>query len=137
MKKLLIFFIFIGLHLQAQSNYELKLYEKILPTLFHNRPIKLFVDNETKIILKHSDIFHIVDYCDNDTVVLVGNFRSIPKGCKDNPLFATSYRSFKDNENAFGAYYWRKGRPQLFFKESILNKFNVQLPKSLKKYGRK
>ena len=118
------------------SNPTLKLYEKIFSSIFQTSVIDVYVDDETRDIIKDSSIFHIVDYCYDDTVVLVGNFKNEPKYCQKNLLFATNYRSFRHNNNAFGAYYWKKGRPQLIFRESVLDRFNLKLPTSLKKYER-
>ena len=135
MKKLLIFFIFVQLHLYAESNYELELYEKILPAIFHKHPLKVFVDKDIKALLGSSDKFIIVNKCDDSTILLVGKeFPLLENRCKNKPLFSTSYLGYKEQKNSFGAFYWRKGRPQLKFKNAILKKFNIALPSSLKRY---
>ena len=135
MKKLLIFFIFITLHLHAQQNYELKLYEKVLPALFHRHTLKVFVDKDVKSLLESSDKFIVVNRCDESTILLIGKeFPLLDDKCKNKPLFSTTYLGYKEQKNSFGAFYWRKGRPQLRFKKAILKKFNIALPSSFKKY---
>ena len=134
MKILLLLLIFIQFNLCADANYEVKLYEKILPVIFHKQPLKVFVDKDTRMLLKDSAVFIIVDSCDN-TVLLIGKeFPSLSEKCKEKPLFATNYLSYHNQKNSFGAFYWRKGRPQLKFKKTILEKFNMVLPNSLKEY---
>lgn len=135
MKKLLLFFIFLAFPLYAQQNYELKLYEKVLPALLHRRPLKVFVDKDTNRLLKSSDKFILLDKCDESTLLLIGKeFSSLETQCENKPLFATSYLAYKEHKNSFGAFYWRKGRPQLKFKKALLKKFHIVLPDSLKRY---
>ncbi len=134
MKKLLLFFIFIQFNLCANADYELKLYEKVLPAIFHKQPLKVFTDKDAKILLRDSDVFIIVHSCDNAVLLIGKKFPSLPNKCKAKPLFSTNYLSYHNQKNSFGAFYWRKGRPQLKFKEIILEKFNIILPNSLKEY---
>lgn len=54
--------------------------------------------------------------------------------CKDIPLFTSSYKTLRENSNAIGAFYWRKGRPNIIFIKTRLKKFNLELPEKLKKY---
>ena len=120
--------------LDANDNLTLKLYEKVLTSIFHSQTIKVFVDSETRNILKDSNKFEIVDSCDKSVVVLVGKFFNLSNTCGDKPIFSTDYRGFKNTPNSFGAYYWRKGRPQLRFKQKTLDKYHLSLPVALEKY---
>jgi len=136
MKKLY-YFLWIPLLLYSSQNYELQLYEKILPLLFHSNTMKVYADNDAKNILKGSTKFKILSKCDKSVVVIIGKkFSQLPQVCKEKPLFATSYRAFKYNKSSFGAFYWRKGRPQLRFKNNILNKFHIKLPTTLRKFAK-
>ena len=120
----------------AGSSYELKLYEKVLPYIFET-PIKVYVDDDTKKLLQNSDKFEIVSTCSDAVVLLIGkNFEDLPLKCKEKPLFATSYRWYKNYENTLGAFYWRKGRPQLRFKKDTFKRHNINLPPSLIRYAR-
>jgi hypothetical protein len=137
MKKILIIFILLFTVLNAVNNYELKLYEKILPSIFMQTPIRIFADKEIKEILKSSDKFKLVNNCDKTVVLLIGhNFSNIPNICKDKPQFATNYNDFKKIKNSFGAFYWRKGRPQIRFKTKVINRYSLTLPNSLRKYAK-
>ena len=118
----------------ANSNYELKLYEKVLPLVFNNITMLIYADKNSQKIIKESDVFKLIPECD-DAVLLIGkNFDNLKESCKRKPIFSTSYRSYKNEENSIGAFYWRKGRPQLKFNISNINKFNLFIPKDLKKY---
>jgi len=134
MKKIFLIWIFIHQVLLAESSYELKLYEKVLPYIFET-PIKVYVDGSTKNLLQNSDEFEIKSTCSDDVVLVIGkNFSDLPQACKEKPLFATSYRWYKNYKNSLGAFYWRKGRPQLRFKKDIFEKYNIDVPYSLRKY---
>ena len=133
-KKIIVTILFLFSSLNANDNVTLKLYEKVLTSIFHSQTIKVFVDEQSKEILKNSDVFEIVDSCDKSVVVLVGSFSTLAGSCENKPIFSTSYRAFKYTPNSFGAYYWRKGRPQLKFKRKTLDKFHLSLPVTLERY---
>ena len=137
MKRIIIIFVFFTTILNANNRYELKLYEKVLPFVFHKTPLIVFADKDANEILKYSKKFKIVTKCKKAVVILIGSdFLDIPDECKDKPIFSTSYRSFKNSENSFGAFYWRKGRPQIKFKNKVLEKYNLTLPNFLRKYAK-
>ena len=134
MKRLLLLFIFTQLIIYADSNYELKLYEKIFPVIFHKQHLKVFTDKDTKAFLNNSNTFSIVNSCNNAILLIGKEFPSLENKCKNKPLFSTSYLSYHNQKNSFGAFYWRKGRPQLKFNKILLKKFNIILPISLRVY---
>jgi len=136
MKKILILIISLNIIL-ADNNYEQKLYEKVLTSIFTNIPIRIYADNDTKEILKYSSKFKLVDHCDRDTLILVGKkFDNLDEVCKNKPIFATTYKGFKYMKNSFGAFYWRKGRPQIKFKKNMIDFYGLDLPESLRKYAK-
>jgi len=119
--------------LSNNKAYELKLYEKVLSSIFidYNK-INIYTSDNIKSTLKKSKKFKIVDNCKN-AIILVG--KEFGKECIDKPLFATSYNEYKTHKNVIGAFYWRKGRPQLKLKLNNLNKFNLELPEELRKFA--
>lgn len=138
MKRILLtLIIFYSTILNGSNKYEIKLYEKVLPAIFSVKPIKVFVDNDMKELLKNSKKFKITDNCDNATVLLIGkSFKNVENNrCKNKPIFYTNYRNYKKDKNGFGVFYWRKGRPQIKFKSSSLNYFNIKLPQGLQRYA--
>jgi hypothetical protein len=120
---------------EAGNPYELKLYEKVLPMLFTQYPIRVYADETVRNTLLKSRKFVVVDRCDDSVAVLIGkSFPELPDICQDKPLFSTSYRTYKNMEESFGAFYWRKGRPQLRFKKERLEHFHLMLPETLQRY---
>ncbi|MGB5792286.1 hypothetical protein [Poseidonibacter sp.] len=136
MKKIVIVWIFLITILSSNWDYEVKLYEKVLPMVFKHMSINAFVDKKTEEILSNSKKITLVHNCKNADVLIGNSFENLIKDCKDKPIFGTTYRSFKKNLNYFGAFYWRKGRPQIRFRIDIIEKHKLNLPQSLRKYAK-
>jgi hypothetical protein len=117
------------------GEYELKLYEKVLPLVLKNRHIKVYLDKHSKNILDGSNTFIVLSDCTKADILIGKDFSNIESSCKNKPIFATSYRAFKRLNTAFGAFYWRKGRPQIKFNSKRLKELNLVLPTSLKRYA--
>jgi len=135
LKSLIIVLILITNSFSSNENYELKLYEKILPNIF-KKDLLIYTDLSTKEILKYSDSLKITLNCIEADVLLGKGFKNLPVKCQDKPIFSTSYRSFTNNANAIGAFYWRKGRPQIKFKLDALIRYNIKLPKSFIEFAK-
>ncbi len=135
MKKLSLLLICICATSYASSNYELRLYEQILPSIFKIDTLKVYADKKAKEILINSEKIVLVKTCVEANVLIGSNF-NLPLNCLDKPIFGTTYRSFKNNDNYFGAFYWRKGRPQIRFKLDVMKKQKLNLSQSLRKYAK-
>lgn len=118
----------------ASGNYELKLYEKVLPIVLSEEKIVVYADESSQEILKDSHIFELSDNCSKATLLIGKDFSGLDDNCLNKPIFATSYRSFKEFNSSFGAFYWRKGRPQIRFSRHQMKAFKFYLPNSLLKY---
>ena len=120
----------------GDDTYELKLYEKILPAIFKDTQIVIYGDDDANKILAQSNIFVLTSKCETATLLFGKDFDSLEKACTKIPLFTTNYHSFKNMPNSIGAFYWRKGRPQIIFNLDTLLLFNIELPNNLKKYAK-
>ena len=137
MNKVLLILIVATHTLVANDSYELKLYERIISSIYPNKVVQIYAQDDLKTILKNSDNFIVKDHCDANIDLLIGeNFVKLPFECRSKPIFSTNYRYFKSNHNVFGAFYWRKGRPQIKFKKEILKRYKIILPSSLEKYAK-
>jgi len=116
------------------KNYELQLYETIFSQLFNSKKIKVFVDENRGRFLE-SKIIILTDDCKKADILVLHHLYNLPLNCQDKPIFTTSYRNYL-NEDVIGAFYWRKGRPQLKLKLQLLEKFNMKITKDLRKYVR-
>ncbi len=116
---------------------ELILYTEIFTSLFQKKVLLVYADEKSKIILKKSGLFKIILGCKSADFIIGKNFDKMSKEekCKEKLFFATSYIGFKNSKNCFGAFYWKKGRPQIKFRLEIIEKFNLNLPKNFRKYA--
>ena len=130
-----VFILFLNLVLSADGAYELKLYEKIIPLIFQSDHIRVYTDKTSKEILMNSKIFEIVQECIDGDLLIGKDFQELTEHCNTKPIFSTSYQSFKNTQNSFGAFYWRKGRPQIKFNLNRIDMMQLNLPKSLQKYA--
>ncbi len=121
------------------NNYEVKLYNKIIPAIFKKNNIKIYCDIDSKKLLSKSTFFTIVDNCSLADIIIGRRFtkydvNNLDAVCQKIPMFSTSYRAYKKYENSIGVFYWRKGRPQLKFDAKRIKKFNLILTDTLKRY---
>jgi len=132
--KTIFLFILFAMSLYAQD-YTLKLYEEILGALSKNFPIVVYADKQNSQILQKSKRFKVVHFCNADVEFLLGSyFKNLSNICKKKPLFATTHRAYTKNNNAFGAFYWTKGRPQIHFNKKTVERFHIRLPENLQRF---
>lgn len=120
----------------ANDNYELKLYEKVLPAIFQTNSIVIYPDSDAKALLQKSSFFKLTANCADADLLVGKDFENLKLSCQTVPLFATSYNAFKNLNNSFGAFYWRKGRPQIKFNLDKMKSFHLHMPDSLIKYAK-
>jgi len=127
---LILFFCFSSL---LSKNYELQLYETIFTNLFHKKTIKLYTDNPS--LFYKNKVFVLQQNCLKADLLIISNFNKLPKKCLNKPIFTTSYKKYLDYQ-VIGAFYWRKGRPQLKFNIKNLKKYKLFLNQTLKGYAK-
>lgn len=136
MKKILLISFFY-LSVLASDKYELQLYKTIFPVLFEKSHLVVYVqDKEHFEMFSKSSIFSLAKDCEEADFLFGKNFQNLKYECREKAIFSTSYRSFKNTENSFGAFYWRKGRPQIKFKLDAVKRYDLYLPHSLQEYAR-
>ena len=113
----------------CSGEYERVLYEKVIGSLFNKEKIVVYCDDESCEDLKGTPRFEIVGQCFEADILVGSDFIDT---CSK-PVFATTYKMFKKSDS-IGAFYWRKGRPQLKLKEDALKKYGFKIPHELKKY---
>ena len=134
MKKLLLVVVFMS-NLFANS-YEVKLYEKIIPSVFQKGIVVVYASKDTKEFFKNRYLFSITDDCTKADIIVGKKFEQLNSECLKKPFFTTSYRAYRKYSNSIGAFYWKKGRPQLQFDLQKIEKYHLFLPKSLRRYSK-
>lgn len=117
-----------------------KLYYHLFHSMIQDETIKFYTQNrEYATVFAHAEHFVLVDKAEDADIVLITSKKEIEKLKhtilpKNTILFTTSYRLLKTNDDIVGAFYWRKGRSQLLFIKERLEKNNIHLPQSYRKY---
>jgi hypothetical protein len=118
---------------QPNSDYiEVRLIERILVDMTDKQFVNVCVINyDANKILRYSMYLRITR-CENADFMIIG------KGAEDvdynRPAIVFGEDLIKRIKNAVGALYWRKGRPQLIFIKSRLDRFRIQLPSEYRRY---
>jgi len=94
------------------------------PSFYLHGNIKYLSTNNIKKVKK----------CSKADLVIVNNLDNLPLDCMDKLIFTTNYKTFMLNENIIGAFFWQKGRPNIVFRKSVLDKKGIYLDASFQKY---
>jgi hypothetical protein len=134
MKKLLLLFLFSGLLLANNTNYEMKIYSVILHALFPaKKTVKVWSDNAKQLQqLSHLPIVTPVKKQKNADILLLTTRPDIKS---EIPKFICNYKLLKKYKtSAIGGFYWQKGRPNILFLEKNLKKYHIKLSDSMQEY---
>lgn len=126
----IIFLIIFSISLYANSTYELKLYDKVFTSLFKKEKINIYTTKKYANSFRYYYKFNIVSNCKEADLI----FSNIDSNCTKKPIFVKDYKSFKETKNVIGAFYYRKGRPQLKLNKKNIKKFNLNIDNYLKDY---
>jgi len=109
------------------------IFEKLTTAITHEKNPKIYVYSDIDAIKKFHFKFNIVDDCSDADIVLLSTTKDIPSTCRGKVLFGTRYKHLR-NEQVIGAFFWQKGRPNILFYKSRLEKKHINLDASLDKY---
>jgi hypothetical protein len=114
-----------------------KIYDKLFFSIYKKNTILVYTPNQTyKSMLQNSQILKNVETIEEATVIIISNQNEITPKMGNKTIFAANYEVFRDNENAIGAFYWNKGRPEIVFSQSRLLGKNLSVSQDLEKYIR-
>jgi hypothetical protein len=115
------------------SEIEVKIYENILSNFNTNSKIKVYSDNKniSNIIKMYSNKLEISNKIDAKFYILSSKIDSLSS---DKIVIVTSYNLLKDMKSSIGAFYWKKGRPNILFIQERLKNKNLILNSSYNKY---
>jgi len=110
------------------ASAKLELFEKLFTTLFH-KPVIYVLTNNDDIKYSSSNVLKVVKSCDKADII-IGN---IDTNCTK-PRFLLDYYQFKKDPEAIGAFYWRKGRPQLRLRKNVIEKYHLYISKDFEDF---
>jgi len=82
--------------------------------------------------------FILIQQCKKADVIFTHKADTILKECPtldDKMLFTLSYRDYiTHEEQAIGAFFWQKGRPNIILNKRLIQHYHIQLPQEYDKY---
>lgn len=109
---------------------------KIISNLSINETITIWSDNK-ELIAEFKKSNHIIttDDCDKANIVVVENAKTVEnKDCKNKLVFVLNYSLLKDVPESFGAFFWKKGRPNIVIIKPRALSQGITIAKELEAY---
>ena len=105
---------------------ENEIYENIITNLFPKKKVKVWTDNSkiSYVFGKYSKKLVVVDK-NNADIYILSYKEDIPN---NKIVLTTNYKLLKEIKNSIGAFYWKKGRPNIVFIEDRLKRKHILLP---------
>ena len=113
--------------------YQQKLYDSLFHQLFAKSTINVYTDTINESLFLEENHFFVVSKCEDADIVFLSSDSQL-QSCSNKPIFVTNYDEFKHRKNVIGAFYYRKGRPQLKLNQHYLDHFKLSINTSLTKY---
>lgn len=127
--------IFYTFSLHANDNTQIKILEYIINNINHPSIHKVWSDDTAlKLSLEKSGRYITVSNSSKADLIILQNKNSLPLSIKNKAIFVLNYKLLKEIPQSFGAFFWKKGRPNIVFIKPRLKKVQLQLSNNLKKY---
>lgn len=110
--------------------------EKIISNISIQDVITVWSDNKELIATfrKSSNII-TTDDCDKANIVVVEDAKNMEdKNCKNKPIFVLNYNLLKELPESFGAFFWKKGRPNIVIIKPRTLSHGIRVEKELEAY---
>jgi len=118
-----------------EKELEVRILEKIFTDITGKKKVRVVIlgskrDYFSRNISAYSERLKESKSCRKaDIVFLAGVYRGkLPKGCGGKILFSSRKKDIFLRENCVGAFFWKKGRPNILFIRERLRKKRIKLP---------
>jgi len=139
MRALIIFLFLITASFASEERIDIKaqILEKIFANININETITIWTDNEELLEeFKKSSYLIVTDDCAVATLIVVEAKTSIEndESCRNKPIFVLNYEMLKDIPESFGAFFWKKGRPNIVIVEPRMRNQSIRVSSELDAY---
>jgi small-conductance mechanosensitive channel len=114
---------------------EVRILEKLFSDILQLRKVRIYVMGENKRkyvdkILRHSEKLSVVGRCEKaDLVFIAGSLRdAIPEDCLGKVFFSTRKEHILKLKDCIGAFFWKKGRPNILLIRERLEEKGIEVP---------
>ncbi len=121
----------------GSSSNEIKyaILNKIVSGIVQNDTLRIWSDNEAiNDALRSTELYQVVPTCDAADIIILENEEFLFKSCKKGNIFVLSYELLNKLPQSFGAFFWKKGRPNVVFIESRIEAQGLILSDRLTPY---
>ncbi len=138
MKTILITF-FLSLTLlfagSGDDNLKIKILQKIVTGIENSENMKIWSDNiQIKEAFHAAGRHEVTSECQNADILILQSKENLPSECKKHHVFVLSYKLLNDIPESFGAFFWKKGRPNIVFIEPRVKKNSLELSVEMEPY---
>ncbi|GEM_PF-340952 len=124
-----------------EKELEIRILEKIFSDITGKRKVKVYLlGNKSNYfstnMKKYSKNLKEIKNCkEADIVFLAGRYKNkLPKSCYGKVVFSSRRKDVFIRKNCIGAFFWKKGRPNILFIREKLNRKKVKLPSEYDKF---
>jgi len=135
MQKIILILILCTSFLNASNDISTKIIATLLKQLEGNK-YRVWIDPHTEknSIIITKEQLNTTKHCEDASILLLYSDTPIDSKCKNKVIFVLDYALLHKNTNAVGAFYWKKGRPNIVFIRPRLEQYKLKLSKSYDKY---
>ncbi|EQB40106.1 hypothetical protein M947_03530 [Sulfurimonas hongkongensis] len=114
---------------------EVKILEKIISEISINKEKIIWSDNKKLYItMEKKGRIHTTLECKKATIVILQDIKNLPKQCSNIIIFVLDYELLSQVPKSFGAFFWKKGRPNIVILKSRLKALSIQASSNLDPY---
>ncbi|HEY9203638.1 MAG TPA: hypothetical protein VIM82_04845 [Sulfurimonas sp.] len=122
---------------EERVDIKAQILEKIFSNISIEKTITVWTDNDELLEeFKKSSYLIVTDDCAVATLIVVEEKKNIEddEDCRDKPIFVLNYELLKDIPESFGAFFWKKGRPNIVIVEPRTELQNIRVSSELDAY---
>ncbi|MCK9490844.1 MAG: hypothetical protein M0Q24_02045 [Sulfurimonas sp.] len=119
----------------SSLNLQVKILEKIISEISINKEKIIWSDNKeiSKAIENHK-LLQTTPNCKKATIMILQDKNNLPKECSHCAIFVLDYALLSQVQKSFGAFFWKKGRPNIVILKSRLKSLLIQASSDLDPY---
>lgn len=138
MKKILSVIIFSTVLLFAgsgDSKLKIEILKKVVTGIQYNETMKIWSDDPKIMAAFHSaKQFNVAGRCEEADIIILKDKENLPEVCLRANVFVLNYKLLNDIPKSFGAFFWKKGRPNIVLIEPRVKKCDIALSEELLAY---
>ena len=121
--------------MNTQDHSRAVILEKVIGDISITHELKVWTDNQSihNELLNHGELT-VVDNCEEATILILENNENLKSGCVNKHIFVLNYSLLTEIEHSFGAFFWKKGRPNIVIIEPRIKMQSIQITKNLEPY---